>query len=150
MSRAPKRLSLALLLTISATVGCPRGASAATDTKADEAAEVEPQVEGVLLGRFFIRDVRGAEGVSVRISFALYAAVDPEQADAFRAVLTRVEKRLKSEVLVAVRMSRLRDFQEPDLARFRRRTLLRLRRTTPELPIDRLLIGEFEYFVDQR
>lgn len=136
------------LLTALIALPAPQACAAANDEP--EAEAEEPVIEGVLLGRFYIRDIYGAEGAKVRMSFALYAAVTDEAASDFRAILSRTEARVKDEVLTAVRMSRLRDFQEPELERFRRRILMRLRRTAPRLAIERLLIGEFEFFVDQR
>lgn len=138
----------AVLAALACVLATPTAHAAAEGQPTDEV--VEPATEGVLLGRFYVRDIRGAEGVKIRISFALYASVARETADEFRARLSKLDARVRDEVLTVVRLSRLSDFQQPELERFRRRILLRLRRTTPALAIDGLLIGEFEMFVDQR
>lgn len=124
-------------------------AMAAPEPAKEEAAE--PTTEAVLLGRFRIRDMRAAEGIKLRLNFALYAEVDSSQAEQVKQIEQLIEQRknrVRSEVIIAIRTAEQSDFQEPGLERLRRRIFVRLRRTEPRLPVQELLIGEFEYFTD--
>lgn len=132
---------LAALVAIMGTVGEAHAAKAL-----DEAVEEAPLYEGILIDRFMVRDLRPAEGAKIRLSFALYAEVEPENASAVHQLMKISKHRIRSEVLVAIRTCEQHDFQEPGLERFRRRILVRLRRTIPELKAKAFLIGEFEFF----
>jgi hypothetical protein len=51
---------------------------------------------------------------------------------------------LRDLVITATRLTPLNAFQEPDLATFRRRILMRLRRALPELTVEDLYFSEFD------
>lgn len=119
----------------------------AAEKPKDNVAE-EPQSRGILLGRFHIRDLRAVEGVKLRLSFALYAEVDEEDAESVAARVEKRKHRIRNEVITAVRTVDQAEFQEPGLEHFRRRLLMRLRRTESTLPIEQLLVGEFEFFTE--
>lgn len=144
MNALPISVTLLWLLMLAASP-----AMGADEPAKEEAAE--PTTEAVLLGRFSIRDMRAAEGVKLRLNFALYAEVDSseaEQVEQIERLIERRKNRVRNEVIIAVRTAEQSDFQEPGLERLRRRIFVRLRRTEPRLPVKKLLIGEFEYFTD--
>ncbi|TWT96709.1 hypothetical protein Pla108_24830 [Botrimarina colliarenosi] len=144
--------ALASLLLVTPSWGAP--APAASDVQPadpsgqDKQADSEPDLAALLLGRFMMRDFRVVEGSKLRISFALYAEVDATLAAAVAEFLETHEHRVRDEVLVSIRTCDQSDFQEPDLTRMRRRVMARLQRAMPMIPIEGLLIGEFEFFND--
>lgn len=136
-------LALAWLLAAAPAAAAPQPAS---DAVADEAAT--PATQALLIGRFRIRDMRAAEGVKMRLSFALYAEVDEDAADQMAKLIAARQHRLRNHVITAVRTAEQSDFQQPGLERLRRRIHVRLRRTEPNVQMRGLLVGEFEYFTD--
>jgi hypothetical protein len=70
-------------------------------------------------------------------------AADENLADARRIAHQRKHK-IRDQVIAAARMLPLGEFDEPDLKRFRRRILLRLRRTVPELLLDDVYVSDFQ------
>ncbi len=137
-----KVLSIALTL---AAMAAPARAADAVD-----AAPVGPEAAplAVSLGEFSISELRAVEGAKLRIHFHLYAGVDADEAESLRKQVEEHQHRIRNEVLIAIRLCEQHEFQEPGLDRVRRRVLARLNRSLPDLPIDRLLVGEFEYFND--
>jgi hypothetical protein len=87
------------------------------------------------------------EAQKCTVRFVLYASVDEKQREEMRHLATEHEQKVRDIVLVATRLAPLNVFQEPDLARFRRRILIRLRRNLPELAIDNLYISDFGMLV---
>ncbi len=123
-------------------------ASAAdTATQEQEQAESLP-IKTVLIGQFFMRDLRVTEDAKVRLSFTLHAKIDPEHARVAERLVESHKHRLRNEVITAVRTCEQNEFQEPDLTRFRCRIQARLRRAMPQLPIEQLLVGEYEYLFE--
>ena len=57
------------------------------------------------------------------------------------------QQKIRDEIITTTRLTPLGVFQEADLATFRRRILIRLRRTLPELGIDRLYVSDFGLIV---
>ena len=110
------------------------------------AAGKAPVVRAVSVGEYMISDLRAAEGAKLRISFELYIDADDEHLDELHAMVGDYRHRIRSEVIVAIRTSEQTDFEEPGLDRMRRRILARLKRALPELPIDKLYVGAFQYF----
>ena len=60
---------------------------------------------------------------------------------------TAHEHKLRDQVITATRMTPLAVFDEPELATFRRRILIRLRRALPELAIDDVYVSDFQLTV---
>ena len=54
------------------------------------------------------------------------------------------QHKIRDQVITATRLVPLVEFDQADLASFRRRILLRLRRTLPELKIDDVYVSNFE------
>ncbi|QDT70533.1 hypothetical protein MalM25_34810 [Planctomycetes bacterium MalM25] len=119
------------------------------DEKSDPEGEAgPPPIKTVSLGRFFVRDLRATEDAKVRLSFTLHAKIDPEHTRVAMKYVESHKHRLSNEVLTAIRTCEQNEFQEPGLKRFRRRIHARLRRAMPELPIEHLLVGEYEYLFE--
>lgn len=143
---APVRVAaLALLMTL---LCAGEGVASAPSHGAAESSDGEADSGGaVRVGRFDVRDHRPIEGLKLRVGFMLYFEGAPERAAQLRKLVKSHEHRVRHEVIVAVRMCEQHDFEEPELERFRRRILARLRRALPALGVERVLIAEYEYFV---
>lgn len=123
-------------------------ADPAVGAKPDDEAAEEVVIDGVLIGDFMFRGIRGAEGVKTRLSFSLYAAVDNAERDQFERVLEQRRHRIREQVITAIRLTKTSDLQEPSLARLKRRILMRLRRTSPGLPIHDLHFRQLALMFD--
>lgn len=110
------------------------------------AAEEGPAIKAVSLGQYLISDLRAVEGAKLRISFELYLDADDEHAHELRELVGAYKHRIRSEVITAIRTCEQTDFEEPDLDRMRSRIIVRLKRALPELPIEKLFVGAFQYF----
>lgn len=108
----------------------------------------EPVYKSAVIGEFFYRDVRPVEGVKVRLSFALALSVTEEQHAQAAQVLENKLHRIRNAVLTAMRLCRVRNYQETDLHTLRRRIWTQVHRIAPELPRGDLLISDFAYFTD--
>jgi len=110
------------------------------------AADEGPAVRAVSLGQYLISDLRAVEGAKLRISFELYVDADDEHAHELRELVSAYKHRIRNEVIVAVRTCEQKDFEEPNLDRMRSRVIARLKRALPELPIEKLFVGSFQYY----
>lgn len=110
------------------------------------AAEEGPAIKAVSLGQYLISDLRAIEGAKLRISFELYLDADEEHLHELRELVGAYKHRIRSEVITAIRICEQTDFEEPDLDRMRSRVIARLKRALPELPIEKLYVGAFQYF----
>jgi hypothetical protein len=119
------------------------------DGHAEGAAEVhgasaDETSNGIGLGDFHIRSYYPVKAQKSIVHFVLFAtAADENLADARRIAHQRKHK-IRDQVIAAARMLPLGEFDEPDLKRFRRRILLRLRRTVPELLLDDVYVSDFQ------
>jgi hypothetical protein len=120
--------------------------------KANEPATAETAVEiaksneihGVSLGDFRIRSYYPVDAQKSTVRFTLYATVKDGHFAEMQRVVEAHRQKLRDQIITATRLAPLAVFQEPDLGSFRRRVLVRLRRTVPELTIDDLYISEFD------
>lgn len=110
------------------------------------AADEGPAIKAVSLGQYLISDLRAVEGAKLRVSFELYLDADEEHSHELRELVGAYKHRIRSEVITAIRTCEQTDFEEPDLARMRSRVIARLKRALPELPIDKLYVGAFQYY----
>jgi hypothetical protein len=106
------------------------------------------EVHGIELGKFDVRMHRAVPSQSNRVGFTLYATVQPDEAKHFEQLLDHRENKIREQVIVATRLVPVEDFDDADLTKFRRRVLLRLRRTLPELAIDNVYVSDFELVVE--
>lgn len=104
---------------------------------------------GIDLGQFRIRAYYPAESQKSAVAFALYAKVEKDQLAELRHLLEHRKHKMRDQVIVATRLVPLVEFNDPELKSFRRRILLQLRRTLPELPIENVYISDFELLVER-
>jgi hypothetical protein len=128
------------------------GAEGAADADAAEhgaasGAEVDHaavQKNAIALGEFRIRSYYPIQARKSIVQFVLYATSEEGQLAAAREHVQNRQHKVRDLVITATRMTPLADFDEPDLSRFRRRILLRLRRMMPALTIKEIYVSRFE------
>lgn len=98
---------------------------------------------GIRLGEFKVRTDYPVEAQKCTVRFVLYASANEKDRDAKRHLAAQHEQKIRDVVIVATRLAPLHVFQEPDLAKFRRRILIRLRRYLPDLAIENVYISDF-------
>jgi hypothetical protein len=122
--------------------GAASHAEAEADGESDDA--LPAKTRGIEIGEFHIRTYYPVEAQKSMVRFVLFIAVPGERyADTKRLVNNRRHK-IRDQVITATRLVPLVEFDQSDLASFRRRILLRIRRTLPELKIDDVYVGNFE------
>jgi hypothetical protein len=118
-----------------------KGESKSTESEAGEAPEATGA--GIKLGAFKIRSDYPAEAQKSTVRFVLYATVSGDHFADMERLAEEHQQKIRDEIIIATRLTPLSLFEEPDLAVFRRRILIRLRRTLPDLTIDRLYVTDF-------
>jgi len=140
-------ISVVLGISISEVAFASGHAPTAETIEADSDIALDVKIRGVELGEYKIRAYYPVDAQKSTVRFVLHAAVATERfAEAQQVVETRRHK-LRDEVITATRMTPLAVFDEPGLTSFRRRILVRLRRTLPELPIDDVFVSDFQLTV---
>ncbi|HEY3392143.1 MAG TPA: hypothetical protein VGK58_05525 [Lacipirellulaceae bacterium] len=143
------RAVIALAIALAGGGAClASGHSAASHDEAEADVESDDalvaKTRGIEIGEFRIRAYYPVQAQKSMVRFVLFIAVPGERyADTKRLVHNRRHK-IRDQVITATRLVPLLDFDQSDLASFRRRILLRLRRTLPELKIDDVFVGNFE------
>jgi hypothetical protein len=114
-----------------------------------EAAEEGSATEssGIKLGEFKVRTDYPVEAQKCTVRFVLYATVEGERSAELRRLVEKHRQKVRDVVIIATRLAPLNVFQEPDLAKFRRRILIRLRHNLPEIAFDNLYISDFGLLV---
>ena len=148
LSAAFKLAAVAAALTVrSASGGHEHSAEHATEPAAAEAS-AEPEtgkaIHGVSLGDYRIRSYYQVDAQKSTVRFSLFATVKDEHFREMQGLVEEHRQKLRDQVIMATRLTPLTVFQEPDLATFRRRVLVRLRRALPELTIEDLYVSEFD------
>lgn len=136
--------AVAAALTVRSANGGHEHAAEPAAAEAPATADPTKAIQGVSLGDFRLRCFHQVDAQKSTIRFSLFATVKTEH---FREVQDLVEEhrqKLRDQVIMATRLTPLYLFQEPDLATFRRRLLVRLRRALPELAIEDLYLSEFD------
>lgn len=105
--------------------------------------ESDAQIRGIGLGEFRIRAYYPVEAQKSTVRFTLFAAVDKEHFAEAREVAKARQHKLRDEIITVTRMAPLTIFDEAELADFRRRIVVRLRRAVPQLPLDDVYVSEF-------
>lgn len=118
----------------------PKSAATVSSAKASSTAEIH----GVSLGDYRIRSYHPVDAQKSTVRFTLYATVKDENFAEVQRLVDDHRQKLRDQVITATRLAPLAVFQEPDLAAFRRRILVRLRRAMPDLAIDDLYVSEFD------
>lgn len=118
--------------------------AAAESSAADETGKA---IHGVSLGDYRIRSYYQVDAQKSTVRFSLFASVKDENFQKVKGLVEEHREKLRDQVIMATRLAPLSVFQEPDLANFRRRVLVRLRRALPELAIDDLYVSEFDLVI---
>ncbi|MCC7474731.1 MAG: hypothetical protein IT425_05005 [Pirellulales bacterium] len=112
---------------------------------AAEGSEPEPDSNsnGIKLGEFSIRSDYPAEAQKSTVRFTLFATIKGDQLATMKRIVANHRYKVRDDVITATRLTPLGVFEEPNLTTFRRRIMVRLHRTIPELVIDQLYISDF-------
>jgi hypothetical protein len=122
----------------------PAAAEVKAEAESTAAAESGKAIHGVSLGEYRIRSHYQVDAQKSIVRFSLYATVKNEHFSEVQSLVEEHRQKLRDQVIMATRLTPLNVFQEPDLATFRRRVLVRLRRAIPELTIEDLYVSEFD------
>jgi hypothetical protein len=144
MMRASAAITLWMMACDAALAG-PHGTShgeAETESESDEA--LASKTRGIELGEFRIRAYYPVQAQKSMARFVLYAKVAGERFSATKQFVEARRHKIRDEVITATRLVPLVDLDQADLSNLRRRILLRLRRTLPELKIDDVYVSNFE------
>ncbi len=125
--------------------------SLASKTKTESEAEdlAKDATWGLELGEYRIQESHTVEGQKSKLGFTLYAAVPKDAKEDCQRLLENRQQKVRDQVILASRMMPLEDFDDPELARLRRRILLRLHRILPELLVQDVYFSDFSYTVDR-
>lgn len=120
----------------------------AKEKEAREAREAIPEpkpdeIRGVEIGDYRIRSDYPAEAQKCTVRFILYVSVRGDKLAKMDRLIKEHRQKIRDEVITATRLSPLGVFEEPDLKTFRRRILMRFRRTIPELVVEDLFVSDF-------
>jgi hypothetical protein len=153
LSTAFKLAAIAAALTVRAASGAhgqaAESAAAEAAAHAESAAEAESgkAIHGLSLGDYRIRSYYQVDAQKGTIRFSLFATVKDEHFGEMERLVEEHRQKVRDQVIMATRLAPLAVFQEPDLATFRRRVLVRLRRALPELTIEDLYVSEFDLVI---
>jgi hypothetical protein len=123
--------------------GSSHGSEASEQGEAEVVEATASETRGIELGEFSIRSDYPAEAQKSTVRFVLYAAVKGDRLVAMDRLVNKHRQKLRDEVITATRLTPLGVFEEPDLKTFRRRIMIRLRRTIPELAVEGFYISDF-------
>lgn len=115
---------------------------AEADVESDDA--LTAKTRGIEIGEFRIRAYYPVQAQKSMVRFVLFITVPGERYSDTRRLVKNRQHKIRDQVITATRLVPLVEFDQSDLASFRRRILLRLRRTLPELKIDDVYVGNFE------
>ncbi len=154
------RRTVAAIIALSVLACCQSGwASSASSHGHDEHAaeedidigDVPPDaVRGIEVGEFRIRAYYPVQAQKSMVRFVLHLAAKGERYVALQKTVKSRRHKIRDQVIIATRLVPLANFDEADLKTFRRRILLRLRRTMPELPVDDVYVSNFELKVQSQ
>ena len=114
----------------------------------EEVVESSTGFRGVDLGEFVVRSYRPAPARRDEVNYQLHATVKSDQFHEFDALYKRHINKVREQVIIATRLVPVEAYDDPELQFLRRRILLRLRRTLPELKIDDVYVSDFNLRVD--
>ncbi len=98
------------------------------DAEVDEAEEEENVRPLLDLGDFRINDLRPTRNETAKLTFSMHLALSKDLNKKQLEQLESWKHRLRDQVITAVRIATIKDFQEPDLSRVRRIVLIRVNR----------------------
>jgi len=144
LSAAFKLAATAAALTVRSASGGHEHAAEPAAAEASAEDEAGKAIHGVALGDYRIRSYYQIDAQKSTVRFSLFATVKDEHFREVQGLVEEHRQKLRDQVIMATRLTPLSVFQEPDLATFRRRVLVRLRRALPELTIEDLYVSEFD------
>jgi hypothetical protein len=144
LSAAFKLAAIAAALTVRSASGGHEHAAEPAAAEASAEDEAGKAIHGVALGDYRIRSYYQVDAQKSTVRFSLFATVKDEHFREVQGLVEEHRQKLRDQVIMATRLTPLSVFQEPDLATFRRRVLVRLRRALPELTIEDLYVSEFD------
>ncbi len=97
----------------------------------------------VKLGEFSIRVYHTVSSRKDTVTFILHAIVAKDKFSEFEHGYIHRKNKTRDQIVVATRLVPIEDYDDPELKKFRRRILLRLRRSLPELPIEDIQLSDF-------
>jgi hypothetical protein len=115
-----------------------------TEAEAESDVAAGAKTRGIELGEFRIRAYYPVQAQKSMVRFVLFATVAGERYSDTKRIVRNRQHKIRDQVITATRMVPLVEFDQADLGSFRRRILLRLRRTLPELEIDDVYVSNFE------
>lgn len=134
--------AMTVLLVSGPTFGSTHGGEG-VESKA-EVPEAKPdEIRGVEIGDFRVRSDYPAEAQKSTVRFKLWVAIRGDKLVAMTHLIDNHRQKIRDEVITSTRLSPLGVFEETDLNSFRRRVLVRLRRSMPELVVADLYISDF-------
>ena len=136
---------LTLLLTSLLVAGAD--AQEVTDSTADTAATATKEGESVRptleLGSFKIHDLRPTRNETAKVTFTIHLAFANRLTQRQVAQLQSWNHRFRDQVIIGVRITQTKDFQEPDLRHLRRNILIRVNRLLKAKLVEEVLITEY-------
>jgi hypothetical protein len=103
----------------------------------------DANANGILLGEYRVRAEYPVEAQKITVRFVLYATAPAEHSAEMRELVESHQRRIRDLVITTTRLAPLALLEEPDLSKFRRRLIIRLRRALPELTVDELYVSDF-------
>lgn len=149
------RIARTALLVAAAMLALGAGRAHAAEHEHTESEPAQPaggensgaKTSGIELGQFRIRTDYPVEAQKSTVRFVLYAAVKGDRSAEMQQLVEEHRQKVRDLVITATRLAPLAVFEEPDLTTFRRRILIRLRRSIPELAAEDLYISDFGLMV---
>ena len=98
------------------------------------------------LGYFHVRQLRPTRNETINLKFELHLLM-PEKAQelGLETRLNQWNRRLRDQVITAVRNTKSKDFKESDLKKLRRMIRLRINRLLKSIRIEEIYITQFEF-----
>ena len=80
---------------------------------------------GLELGKFSVRMHRNVPSQTNRVTFTLFATVEPDESKHLEHLLENRQNKVRDQVIVATRLVPAEEYDDAELKQFRRRILLR-------------------------
>jgi hypothetical protein len=129
--------------------GGEHGAHGEAETAEDDVSEESKSgYRAIKLGEFQIRTSNSVLSRKDNVTFVLHATVKNEEYAKFEHHYRNHKNKVRDHVVTATRLVPVEDYDDPELKKFRRRILLRLRRALPELPIADVYLSDFTLSIE--
>jgi flagellar basal body-associated protein FliL len=142
------RMVLLLALSgFSAERAIPAESNSATPAESTEPVSPEETVSRIHeLGYFHVRQLRPTRNETIDLKFELHILM-PEKAQelGLETRLNQWNRRLRDQVITAVRNAETKDFKESDLKKLQRMIRLRINRLLKSIRIEEIYITQFEF-----